>query len=189
LVEKKHVQSAADGPARINPETNHVEFADHDDVDHALAGARGHRPLDHDDPVVSGHAESAARPGVPLRADVQPVHGRIAQKTRCVEGTVARDAASDEMPPLEPGWVRPALKAERVGFEPTVQFDPHTAFPVPTGFRPQVNSVTRFEQVTYVLSIAWRIPLAHLRPRTHVSERCGSKCAAYNRCRKFIAQT
>ena len=71
-----------------------------------MARPRGDRGFVGLDPRLPGHAQSVARPGLPLRADVQPLHGRRTAEVRIVPRVSERDRARVPLSSVESGRVR-----------------------------------------------------------------------------------
>ena len=59
--------------------------------------------------ALPGHAQPTPGPGMPVRAELQPLHGRIDQEVRHLERTRPRLTPGVALPPLEPRRLRPAV--------------------------------------------------------------------------------
>ena len=68
---------------------------------------RDNGPLDRPDPGVPGYAEPAARPGLPVRADMQPLHGGIDTEVRPPKGLARGLRRFSRCHPWDPGGYDP----------------------------------------------------------------------------------
>jgi len=63
------------------------------------------------DSMVSDRDQSVARPQLPVHPDVQCLRDRGDSPVRSAEGRVESGSTNSAMPPLESGWIWPAVAA------------------------------------------------------------------------------
>jgi hypothetical protein len=81
---------------------------------HAVAWPSRDRDIDRDDPTVSGDSQSATGTLLPIRAELQPLHGGMPQEVRLVPGAGEGPTSGIALPPLASGGIRPAMRSRRM---------------------------------------------------------------------------
>ena len=103
---------------RLNLKRISQSSKQHHDHDHtgklgSLARPRARCVLDRGDSSLPGHGQPFAGSRMPVRAELQPLHGRSHQKIRYLERARPRLAPGIALPSLEPWGLRPAVRSRK----------------------------------------------------------------------------